>query len=176
MAGSTNNQANIGAYIVTTNVWDVQPILSSNLDPQLKELFVRLYQNLGNMANIINVKDTGIYTNDSIVVSQQYFPNPTAQNQEYRQVYRAVIDCGPLANTGTTSTAHNIQVTSNTIFTRIYGCSTNPGTDFIPLPYASATLVNNIELDVDNSNINITTAADYSAYIITYVVVEYIQS
>jgi hypothetical protein len=47
---------------------------------------------------------------------------------------------------------------------------------YIPLPYASPTLVNNIQLSVDATNVTITTGIDYSAYTVTYVILEYIKS
>lgn len=174
MAGSTNNQSNIGAFIATTNVWDVQSIQSSDIDPKLKELFVRLYQNINNISIILNLKDTGFYTNDAFLTGQQYFPNPQGQTQDYRQVLRATIDFGALPNATTKSVAHNIAITNDFLFTRIYGCSTNPSTSYIPLPLASPVLNENIKLEVDGTNVTITTGIDRTAYTSCYVVLEYI--
>jgi hypothetical protein len=46
----------------------------------------------------------------------------------------------------------------------------------IPIPYSSTTNIdNNISIQVDDTDVNITTAADYSVYTICYVVLEYIK-
>jgi len=174
MAGSTNNQSNIGAFIATTNVWDVQSVQSSDIDPKLKELFVRLYQNINNISIILNMKDTGFYTNEAFLTGQQYFPNPIGQTQDYRQVLRATIDFGALPNAAAKAVAHNIVVTNDFLFTRIYGCATNPSTSYIPLPFASTTLNENIKLEVDGTNVTITTGINRTAYTSCYVVLEYL--
>jgi hypothetical protein len=94
-----------------------------------------------------------------------------------RQVFRTVVNFGALPNAASTSVAHNIVVTSGYSLTRLYGAATNnTQTSFIPLPFSSSTLNENIKLEMTNTNIVITTAIDYSAYTKTYVVVEYIKS
>jgi hypothetical protein len=159
----------------------VSPIYQSKLSPELKEILVRLYQNLSQMATNVNLKDTGYYANQRFVNGQLYFPNPTLTSQsttspQYRQVFRQVVNFGALPNASTKSVAHGITTTSTVTFTRIYGCSTNPSTEYIPLPYASAT-GDNIELNADPTNVNITTnSADWIAFTITYVVLEFIIS
>lgn len=172
---------NVGAFIPSTQVWDVSEIYAATNDPKLQELFVRMYQNLNRMAIATNVKDSAYYVQQEFVNGQAYFANPatssaTAQSPSLRQVFRFVLNFGALPNTGTTSVAHGLTPTASWTFTRIYGCATNPSTEYIPIPYSSATLINNIELYVDATNVNITTAADYSAYTTTYVIMEYIKT
>ena len=42
-----------GAYVVTTNVWDVSQLYSIDVkSPEFQELLVRLYQNVNNIANV----------------------------------------------------------------------------------------------------------------------------
>lgn len=86
-----------------------------------------------------------------------------------------VVDFGALPNTGTKSVPHNITVTGSTIWTRYYATATYPGSSGIPIPYASPTLANNIEINVDATNVNITTGSDRTAYTTTYVILEYLQ-
>lgn len=102
----------------------------------------------------------------------------TAQQPEMRTVYRLVINFGALPNTATKSVAHGIVCTALTTFTRIYGTASNTtALTYIPLPYASTPAVaNNIELSVDATNVNVRTAANYSAYDTTYIILEYLQS
>jgi len=159
-----------GAFIPTTDIVNITD-------------FVDLRAALNNMALMINIKDTGIYTQTEFVNGQVWFPNPaytsqTAKKPIERQVYRTVVNFGTLPNTGTTNVAHGITFPNpNTVsFTRIYGAATDQaGGSYLPLPYASTVLANNIELSVDNTNVSITTGADQTAYTICYVVLEYIK-
>jgi hypothetical protein len=173
----------VGSFVPTTNVWDVQQIYQiQSISPELRELLVRLYQNLNLMATNVNLKDTGYYPLSEFVNSQLFFPNPSLTSQTntfpaYRQVFRATINFGALPNTGTKSVAHNLTFDTATTFTRIYGAASDT-TDilYIPIPYASASGTDNIELNVDVTNVNITTASDRTNYNVTYVILEYIKS
>lgn len=171
---------NTGSFVPISNVWDIAQIQNLNIDPALKELLIRLYQNINFISINLNIKDVGYYSLLEFINGQLFFPNPgAAQDMEpdvsYRQVFRIVINFGALPNAGTKSAAHNIPIDSGYTFTRIYGCATDPNTEFIPIPYSSATLNKNIELWVDTTNVNIKTAINYSAYTTTYVVLEYLK-
>ena len=171
---------NTGSFVPVSNVWDVSQVQDLNIDPALKELLVRLYQNINLISINLNIKDTGYYSQLEFVNGQLFFPNPAATPSAsmpatYRQVFRKVINFGNLPNAATKSVAHKIPVNIGYTFTRIYGCATDPNTEFIPLPYSSGTLNKNIELWVDTTNVNIKTSIDYSAYTTTYVVLEFIK-
>jgi hypothetical protein len=174
------NNTNIGLFVPTTNVWEVPAF--NEIDPNLRELFVRLYQNINNIAIILNLKDSAVYNTQEFVNGQTFFPNPilssvSTTNAKLRQVYRLVINFGALPNAATKSVPHNLIINSSWTFTRIYGCATNPNTEFIPLPYVSTTaLIDGIELWVDTTNVNVKTGANYSAYTTTYIVLEYLKS
>lgn len=179
--GSYPNQLNLGAFVGTTNVWDVSEIYNKEgLSEPLKELLVRLYQNLNNMSVLLNLKETGYYPNQEIINSQQYFPNPTLNDSQttatFRQVFRMTINFGSLPNATTIQIPHNIPVMAGYSFTRAYGMASNKTYDsFIPIPYAALTANETIELYVDPIYVNIATAVDYSNYNATYVVLEYIK-
>ena len=159
-----------GAYLPTTNIFDINDF------NDVRTIF-------NNMALIINTKDTGIYSKSEFVNGQVWFPDPaltsyTPKTPTKRQVYRKAINFGGLPNAGTTNVAHGITFpAANTFsFTRIYGAATDQtGGSYLPLPYASTTLINSIELSVDNTNVSITTGIDRTAYTICYVVLEYIK-
>lgn len=178
------NQTQYGAFVETNFLWDVQQLQSVDVtSPEFKELLVRLYQNVGKMALVLNIKDTGHYQVTETVNGQLYFSNPaynssTAINPALRQVYRKVINyTTALPNTGTATIAHGIPCTTSTTFTRIYGVANDPvGFNYIPLPYASPTLANNIELKVDATNVTIITGSNRTAFTITYIVLEYMQN
>lgn len=180
---SIPSQLNFGAFIPSTYTWDVSQLHSVDVTaPEFKELLVRLYQNINNMLMAINLKDAGYYDTTEFLNGQVYFPDPslnstTEQAPTYRQVFRKVINFGALPNTGAKNVAHDIEITSNYSFTRIYGCATHPtASSFIPLPFASPVALNlAISLVVDDTNITITTGIDYSGYTACYVVLEYIK-
>jgi len=176
-----NKADSVGLFIPTTNIWDVQQIQEVDVNSeQFKELLVRLYQNVNNIALAVNLKDSGYYNTLEFVNSQLFFPNPalsskTAQTAVFRQVYRKVINFGALPNTGAKSVNHYIDVNPAFSFTRIYATATNPDVEFIPIPYASASGADNIELSVSDTQVTITTASDRTAFTITYVILEFLK-
>jgi hypothetical protein len=172
-----------GAFVNQNYVWDIQQLQESDLSPQVKELLVRLYQNINNISMVLNLKDTGLYPTTETVNGQFYFPNPannstTAQRANLRNVYRKVINyTTALPNAGAAVIPHGITCTTATTFTRIYGVANDPtGKNYIPIPYASPTLANNIELKVDATNVTITTGSNRTNFTVTYVVLEYMQN
>lgn len=173
-----------GAYVPTTLVWDLGQIEQIDINsPEFKELLVRLYQNINNIAMVLNIKDTGKYVVSEFVNGQTFFSNPalssgTDQVAEDRQVLRKVIYYDQaLPNTGTIAIAHGITCTAVTTFTRIYGVANDTtGKNYIPLPYASPTLANNVELKVDATNVTISTGSNRSNLTKTYIILEYLQS
>ncbi len=180
MAGSYNSQSNPGAFVASTNIWDVGEIYSiEGLKPELQELLVRLYQNLNLMSLALNLKDTGYYSTQEFLNSQAFFPNPNSPQSStpvLRQAFRTTVDFGTLPNATTISVQHNIDVNEAYTFTRIYACATQTNaTSFIPIPYTSNTANQNIELYVDDEFVYITTADDWSSYTTCYVVLEYIK-
>lgn len=175
------NRQNYGAFVDTTNVWDVSEIYESTKDPQLQELLVRMYQNLNKLSLTTNVKDSAYYVQQEFVNGQSFFAplntsSATAQAPAMRQVFRLVVNFGALPNTATKTVAHGLTPTASWTFTRIYATATNPSTEYIPIPYASTIAGDNVELWIDPVNVNIRTAADYSAYTTTYVIVEYLKT
>lgn len=168
---------NTGSFIPTSNVWDVSQIYSTEVTkPEFKELLVRLFQNLNNMALSVNGKDAGIYHTDEFVNGQVFFPNPalnssTTSKPEQRQVYRKVVNFGALLNTAAKSEPHGLTMTNSVSMTRMYGAATDPvGLNYVAIPNTDIKLVAN------NQNVTITTTANYAAYTICYVVLEYLKS
>lgn len=145
-------------------------------EPEEKDL--KLSQYLNDIATATNTKDSGIYDAVETITGQSFLPTfstQTGANATYRTVFRKVVDFGSLPNTGTKSVAHGIVFGSTYSVTKIYGASTNPSTSFIPLPYASPTLANNISLNLDGTNVNVTTGSNRTAYTRTFIIIEYIK-
>ncbi len=173
-----------GAFVQTTQIWDEGQIQEMDVSSkQFKELIVRLYQQLNNIANVLNIKDTGQYQLSEFVTGQLYFANPalssgTDQYAEDRAVIRKVINFGALG-IATKSIAHEITCTTNTTFTHIYGVAnkTTAPFSYLPLPYAGLTAIaNNIELLVDATNVTVNNGIDRSMYDTCYIVLEFIQT
>lgn len=153
--------ADLGSFVSTTKTQDINKTI--NL-----------------MSLVLNTKDSGYYALTEFVNGQVWFPDPTlssstAQTPTLRQVFRLVVNIGTLPAAGTLTAAHGLTITSGFSFTRIYGAATDPSTTFIPLPYASPVLADNIELWVDATNVNIKVGKDRSAFTTTYVIIEYIK-
>lgn len=169
----------IGDFVPTTNVWVDRLHQIEVTSPEFKQLMVDLYQNINNIAISLNSRDSGYYPITQFINGQLFFPNPeyttSTNTQVLRQVFRQVVICGALPNATTKSVAHGIDINEAYTFTRIYGCATDPiNLLYVPLPYASNTANDNIELSVDATNVVITTASDWTAYTITNVVLEWV--
>jgi hypothetical protein len=176
------NPNNYGDFVPTTNVWDVAELYQTDVkSPEFKELLVRLHQYIGSIANTVNRRDAGYYNISEFVNGQLFFPNPlydsqTATQPAFRQVLRKVINFGFLPNTGLKSVAHGIPINNDYSFTRIYAAASDTvGHTYIPIPYASPVLANNIELYVDATNVNIVTGSNRSNFDECYVILEYIR-
>lgn len=172
----------VGSFVQTTQVWDISQIYELNANsPEFKQFLVLLYQQLNQVATVLNTKDSGFYDTSEFVNGQVLFPNPSLNSSStttpvFRQIQRKVINFGALPNTATKSVTHGITTTAATTFTRIYATATNPSTLYIPIPYATNTAGASIEINVDPTNVNITTGSDRTAFTTCYVILEYVQS
>ena len=144
-------------------------------DPGQKDLMLRLY--LNSIASATNTKDSGIYDAVDTVTGQQFLPtfsSTTASNVSYRGVLRKVFDFGALPNATTKTLAHGITLTADNSVTKMYAAATDPSTTWIPIPFASPTLNLNISLEMDATNITITTGVDRTGFTRCFVVIEWI--
>ena len=177
-----------GSFVQTTQIWAGE---------DAKSLVTRLYQNMNTIALVLNTKETGAYYEQEFVTGALLFPNPNNYTNVpptvpvERQISRKVVNFGALPAAGTKSVAHNLDIGANWTFVKISGCATNPslfttpptpfgavptGMNYIPLPYVSVRdATGDLELSVDQTNVNITTAGtDYSAWTTTYVILEFV--
>lgn len=157
------------------------PLLSNQLpisvefpeDPkELSRILDLLYKRI---ANSVNSKEGALYVPQEVAAFQQYFASATNPLQ-FRPVYRRVVIFGALPNTALKSVAHGIAFGTTFSATRIYGAASDPvNFIYLPLPYASPTAANNIELNVDATNVNITTGSNRTAFTICTVVIEFMK-
>lgn len=171
-----------GAFVNSTYIWDVQALYQTDVtSPEFKELLVRMYQNINAISLVLNIKDTGMYETSEFVNGQIYFSNPalnssTDQTADQRQVFRTVVNFGQLPN-GSKQVDHNISTNAAVTFTRIYGAASDTsGLNYIPLPYASASGTDDIELRVTSSKVIVTTASDRTTFNVCYIVLEYLKN
>ena len=163
-------------FLGTTQIWDASEITNKELNPSMKELLVKMYQNLNLMAMTVNNKDSGMYLNINEYACGQTYFSVNANTGAQRAVYRKVINFGALPNAATKTVAHGITVNSSYIFTRIYGTASDTTANvYLPLPYHDLTTANAcIELWVDGTNVNIKTGTTRTSYD-AYVVLEYLK-
>lgn len=171
--------------IATTAILDADVLETVDVTkPEFKELLVRLGYFINDMVLALNDKDTGIYPLQEYPCGKRLFPNPSyavgsTPSQVDRPVFRTTLNFGALPNTATKSVPHNITVNGNFVCTYLQAFATRPtgGFMFLPIPYVDPnTLANSILINGDATNINITTAANYSAYTLCVVYIEYVQT
>lgn len=157
MAYIPDQQINTGQFISTTSVFDVARLYEVEVtSPEFKELLVRLYQQVNNIAISTNNKESGYYLQEEFITSSNYFNPNSSDPLQLRPEFRKTFNIGPLPG-GVTNFPHNLAITNTWIFTQIYGAaSDNIGFNYYPLPFASAGGAANIELRVNAVNIVIT--------------------
>lgn len=131
--------------------------------------FLALYRDI---ASNVNVRQIGVFDLEEFLTGERWFSsgNPQVKRQTFRQVF----EIGPIAPGATSTTAHGL--TGVTAYTHIYGTAVTAA-DFRPIPYASATVVTNqIELNVDGTNINIINGATAPAITSAIIVLEYLKN
>ena len=128
-------------------------------------------EQLRRIVDNVNAKVSGAYL-DQILLSGYQFVKGTANPNEFRSVFRKVVDTGALSNTGTTNIPHGLPFSAGDNFSLVFmqGGATDP-VNFLAAPMPNQ----DINLKIDSTNIIITTSADYSAYTQSYVVVEYMR-
>lgn len=133
-------QINTGSFVGTTNVWESQ-ITDANVNsPEFKRLLVELHRNIGQIALVLNTKETGYYILEEFVTGQLYF-NPNDPNpNNLRPAFRKEINLGALG-AGVTSVNHGLAITNTWKFAKIVGAASNTGTRvYYALPNSNITV------------------------------------
>lgn len=150
-------------YDVFIPVYDAIP-------SEWKEAQEFLTEALREISTGINDRANGFYLPTESLAGKKFIPG-TAIPTNFRQVFRTVIDFGALPNTTNKSVAHGINWTNSTSLIFAQGASTDPSA-VNSISFSTSNLIN---LVVDNTNITVTTTADYSAFTRTFITLEYIQ-
>lgn len=175
--------ANVPKVYLPTFIYDTEQVKEININtPEFKNFLVTLTQTIGDIISAVNYKETGYYPLQEVLSSKLLFNTQTqlldGRQNLSRNGFRTIVNFGALPNAATKSIAHNIQDIGNTFsFIIIDGCATDPAAlTFIKVPFSSPTLNENIKVTVDATNINITTAIDYTSFTTTYIILEYIKT
>jgi hypothetical protein len=173
--------ANESRYIPRSGTFDRALIDKLQVNSELKEVLIQLYQFTNIMADAINRKVSGDHPLVECLSGKLWSPDPTLsstsqQTPHKRQSSLIVVDCGALPNTTTKTVAHGITCTSTTRFVNYWGAASDTtALTYIKLPYVSATAANIVEVSIDSTNINITTGADRTNYNTSLIVLEYLK-
>lgn len=133
---------------------------------------MEIYQKINEMINIINNKDSAIYSNEEFYTCGKWYVGNDPKIPQ--QLMRKVISFGALPNTATKSVAHELNgtnpINADWIVIPIAGRSFNP-TNGRTAPIFSP----EFEVWIDYTNINIKTTINYSAFTTTEIVLLFIQ-
>jgi hypothetical protein len=157
-------------------VYDVIPDKWEDARPFVTEMLKKI-------TNALNFREIGFFLDEELLSGKSFIPgvNATsngATSQIFRQVFRKVIDFGglPLNPAGATkSVPHGITFDANFTLVQMWASATDPiARVALPIPFASQTLNQNILLYMDQTFVNIITAANYSGYTRCFVTIEYL--
>lgn len=135
-----------------------------------------LVENLKRITNSLNAKEIGFFLDQDLLSGKQFFPGTSSNDsQQFRSIFRKVVDFGSLPAAGTKSVAHGLTFDASFSLIDMYISATDPAAFLaFSLQYWSQNAADSIRLNMDSTNVNVTVSADYSAYTRAFVVIEYI--
>lgn len=168
-----DQQKNTGSFVATTNVWDVSDIYETEIgSPEFKELIVRLYQNVNNIALALNSKDSAFYLTEEFQTGQLWFNQNSSNQLDLRPAFRKVVNFGPIGLGLNAPVPHGLTPTNTWKFTKIQGAASDTATlTYFPLPFAGA---GDIQVKVTSTNVVINNGT-VSTFTDAYIILEYIK-
>lgn len=143
----TFNPANTLAPFLQTSIF---------FPEEFEEFRVKFLSVFRDISSNVNIRQIGVYDLTEFLTGQQWFS--TTSTQTKRQTFRKTFNIGAIAAGATLNTPHGLS--GFTAFTHIYGTCITDIVDYRPIPYSSATAVNQqIEIKVDATNIVIINGA-----------------
>lgn len=177
------SQLPTGQLLRTTPSYNITEIYQATADsPQLRDLLLKMYQESSDMLKALNNKETGWYVLNEYQSGALYFENPaftssTPTQPSFRNVFRKTFNTGQLPNTGTLVIPHGIPFNDAYTVVNYYGAASDTaGLNYVCLPYPSLTLTDTIEVNVDSTNIYITTGSNRSNFNLSSIVLEVLKS
>jgi hypothetical protein len=132
------------------------------------QLIMDMYRKINDLVTIINAKTTGIYNNEEYFTCERWHLN--ARRGQPKALYKITVDCGALPNAGTKNIAHGLPLAATWDIVNIFGVAKNPTT-----PIWIQIGEKDMTVDINATNIVITTLVDFSAYTTSYVTIVYIK-
>lgn len=121
-----------------------------------------LVEQLRRISNVTNLREIGFYLDEELLSGKQFIPG-SANNQEYRSVFRKVVDMGSIA-IGLNTVPHGITFDSNfTLIDSYISCTDSVG--FVAATYVAP------EVNMDVTNITFTSPIAYDR---AYCILEYL--
>lgn len=167
----TRRRQNTGSFVQTTQVWDVAQLYDVNVNSrEFKDLLVQLYQQINNIATVLNTKKTAYYLDDEFNNGSQWCNPNSNQPQDLRPGFTKVVVFGTV-NAGANTQAHGLDYTANRVltFTSISGAANETTT-----PQAYALPNSNITVSVTTTDVVINNASGVT-FDNAYVVLEYLE-
>jgi hypothetical protein len=149
---SANTSQNLESYVP---VYDVVP-------QNWEDARQFLVEHLKKISNAVNIREIGWYLDEELVSGKQFIPG-TIDNQQFRTIFRKVVDFSPLV-IGVNSKPHGITINASFRLINLYGAVS----DTVALTGGP---INQPNITYDATNINITAAA---AFQFSQAVIEYI--
>lgn len=132
--------------------------------------FLEVYRNI---SYATNSRGIAVFDLEEFLTGEQWFS--AGDPQKKRQTFRKIYSIGAIAAGATLNTAHGL--TNVTAFTKIIGTAITAVVDYRPIPFASATAVNEqIEIRADATNIIIVNGAAAPNITSALVILEYLKN
>ena len=141
------------------------------------QLVLKLTDYSRSVSTSINQREICAYVANEILTGSTLFSDEDTSDVELsvlRPVYRKVIQFGPLPNATSKSVPHHIPVVNTYQFIKVLTVPNNPAATGAT-PYATPIPNATARVDITTTNIVITTTADYSAYTVCSVILEYVK-
>jgi hypothetical protein len=136
-----------------------------------------LVEQLKKISNAVNLREIGWFLDVELLSGKQFFADQslTGTSEQFRSVFRKVIDFGTLPKSTTKSIPHGIVFDANFTLVSMWLSATDP-VNFVAfsLAYWAKNAPGDITLNMDDTNVNVVTNSNYNAYTRSYVVIEYL--
>lgn len=147
--------------------------VSLKFDDKFDVLIPQLLRMYSSIAYRLNNREISIYDLQERITGQKWTDSTNLQTP--KETFRIVLEFAAIAPGATLNIAHGINTIAQ--FTKIYGTCITATPDFRPIPYASATAVNQqIEVNVDAANVNIINGAGAPNISSGLIVLEYLKN
>lgn len=147
--------------------------INQTFSQDTKAFWEQVTKSYADTARNVNIREIAIYETNENPTGEQWFTSSNPQIK--RSAFRKVYEIGAINAGATSTTAHGL--TGVTAFTHIYGTAITASPDNRPIPYASATAVNQqIEIKVDAANITIINGAAAPNITSAIVVLEFLKN